>query len=525
VGKIRYKILLIDEDNTSERALKQLAENENLPYDLARVSRISEAKKRLDSQPFDIVISDDLLEDGTAFDILDSLKNTPIVLLTTPTKETAFAETAEAGTCVHLTKDPSENFIKALPRAIEDAIKQSTLKEVLDRKHKDLEAIFDAVPAGMLLVDENMIVRRVNDGVRRMVGKEYLEIINCQIGESLACVNSSSSEKGCGHAITCPLCPIRKTVKTVLDTEQTIADVETSFTLKVEGKEITRWLCVTVQPVTIDGRKHAVAGIGDITERKEAEEKAKELLELKSQLISTITHELRTPLTCMKGSIDNILDGVTGKVKKVQRSYLELTLKNITRLIKIVNQILDIRKLKAGKVSLNIEEADINIIAKEVLATMLSTAKEKSIDLSLKMENQLPKAKIDSGKITQLLINLVSNAIKFTPEKGRVHLSIQCKGGELVFCVSDTGVGIPKKDIGKIFDDFYCVQRSGQVHQGTGLGLAIVKQIVAMHNGRIEVESEVNRSTTFTVSLPLKHAPSASSVEAEQLLESSVVND
>jgi len=206
---------------------------------------------------------------------------------------------------------------------------------------------------------------------------------------------------------------------------------------------------------------------------------------------------------------------------------LDIAKRNVDRLAKLINDVLDFQKLEAGRMRLDMQANDINEIVEEVHETMDLSAKEKGIDFSIVLEDNLPKASFDRDKIIQVLTNLVSNAIKFTPKHGQVSVTARCRSEELVIRVSDTGMGIPKEALPKIFGRFYRVHRPGEEIQGTGLGLAIVKKIVMMHNGRIDVESEVNQGTTFTVFLPLttkavkEHLPA----KKDEHLESTLVNN
>jgi signal transduction histidine kinase len=312
-----------------------------------------------------------------------------------------------------------------------------------------------------------------------------------------------------------------------LDSEHPVRDVEVQPTLKVDNKEITPWFCISAEPAIVDGCKHMVVAIDDITVRKQAEEKLKEAMELKSQFISTVSHELRTPLTNMKESIAIVLDEVAGEINDEQRNFLDIAKRNVDRLARLINDVLDFQKLKAGRMKLNMQENDIKEVVGEVHQTMALSAEKKGVDFSLELEDNLPRAIFDSDKIIQVLTNLISNAIKFTPEKGRVTVCVQHQSEDLVIRVSDTGMGIPREALPKIFERFYRVHRPGKQIQGTGLGLAIVKKIVMMHGGRIEVESEVDQGTTFTVFLPLaaKSIPEVPSEKMDELLEKTVVNN
>ncbi len=271
----------------------------------------------------------------------------------------------------------------------------------------------------------------------------------------------------------------------------------------------------------------SIGVIRDITDRKKAEKKAKKTMEIESQFISTVSHELRTPLGCIKEGVDIVLDGVVGKINNKQKDFLNLAKRNVDRLSDLVDDILDLQKLGAGRTKLDMQENDITRVLVEAYKTMASSAKKKGVDFSLKLEDNLPKTRFDSDKVIQVLTNLLSNAIKFTPEHGQVSVCAQHESEELVIRVSDTGMGIPKKDLPKIFDKFYRVYRPGKQIQGTGLGLAIVKKIVMMHSGRVEVETEVGQGTTFTVFLPLagKSIPDVPSAETDKVLENNLVNN
>jgi signal transduction histidine kinase len=235
---------------------------------------------------------------------------------------------------------------------------------------------------------------------------------------------------------------------------------------------------------------------------------------------------LRTPLTCMKEGVAIVLDGVAGEINEKQRHFLDLANRNITRLASLINDVLDFQKLDVGKMKLNLQENDVRYIAEEIHEIMKLYAKDKGIDFTFDIDGNLPKVTFDRDKIIQVLTNLVSNAIKFTPEGGRVHLGFQKQDDEMVISVSDTGMGIPKEALPKIFEQFYRVQRPGKEIKGTGLGLAIVKKIVVLHSGRIEVESEPGKGTTFSVSLPLTNEPTPKALpeETDELLESSLAD-
>ena len=520
----KHSVLLIEDDKLDQMAIERFIKSEKLPFDYKIADSVSEAQTKLDREQFDIIVSDYSLGDGTALDILEVVKDTPIILITGISDEHVAIEAWRAGAYDYLPKDQDRNYLKALPKAIENAVSRKKIEDALDRKQKNLEAIFDAAPVGMLLVDENMMITRVNDAIRQMLHRDYPQIINRHIGDALACVNSARREKGCGHSPACSDCSLRKAIRVVLDSGKSVRNVLKRSTLKIDLKDTDFWLRVSAEPVVIDGHKHVVLAIEDFTENKRAEEKLKETMELKAQFISTVSHELRTPLAAIKEGVAIVLDEVTGPVNEGQRKFLDIVKRNTDRLSALINNVLDFQKLKSGNAILDIQSNDIEHILSDVRETMALYAKKSEVELSVECAHGLPKAEFDRDKIIQVLTNLVSNAIKFTPSEGRVTINVKHRDGELVIGISDTGMGIPKEALPKIFERFYRVKRPGKEIQGTGLGLAIVHKIVMMHGGRIEVESEIDRGTTFTVFLPVetKSPPDKSSTQKDEFLESSI---
>lgn len=236
----------------------------------------------------------------------------------------------------------------------------------------------------------------------------------------------------------------------------------------------------------------------DITERKKIEK-------MKDEFISMVSHELRTPLTAIKESVGIVADGTAGELNKEQKEILEIGKRNVDRLARLINDVLDFQKVQAGKMKFVFEEQDINQIVQEAAQTMLPVAaKDKNLELRIENEKDLPKIKVDRDRIMQVLINLLSNAIKFT-EKGFVKITTS-KSGEnaLLVSVIDSGIGIKQEDIEKLFQTFSQLNAPGQRKTGSsGLGLAISKEIVLNHKGKLWVESEYGKGSSFYMLLPV----------------------
>ncbi len=238
---------------------------------------------------------------------------------------------------------------------------------------------------------------------------------------------------------------------------------------------------------------------------KELEKKNKELKklnQLKSDFISMVSHELRTPLATVKEGIDLILDRITGEINKKQERTLTIAKNNIDRLARIINDLLDISRIEAGRIKLEKRRVNITHLIKQVVSSFASSAQEKGLQLRV----DLPKKDIvtyaDTDKMAEVFTNLVSNGLKFT-EKGYIQIFAQEKRNEIECSVADTGIGIPKDELPGIFTRFRQFGRvMGVGEKGTGLGLSITKWIIDIHRGKIWVESKLGKGTKFTFTLP-----------------------
>jgi signal transduction histidine kinase len=343
--------------------------------------------------------------------------------------------------------------------------------------------------------------------VRQMSGKEYREIIGCDPCRALNCAHAQTDASGTGAENSCDRCALRQIVQIVFDSGKPVRGVEVRPTLGTNREGPASWFLVSVEPLFIDTGRHVLVAFDDITDRKRAEEELRETMELKSQFIGTVSHELRTPMTSIREAVSIVLDGVAGKINQDQKHFLEIAQRNIDRLSRLIDEVLDFQRLNAGKMRFDMQPNHIEKTVEDAFTTMQPFAQKKNLNLSMDLASSLPVAVYDSDRMIQVLTNLISNAIKFTPEGGSVRVSVEQRQEHLALKVSDTGFGIPKESLGKLFGQFYRVHRPGKEIKGTGLGLAIVQKIVLAHNGRVEVESEVDKGTTFTVLLPLTVAP------------------
>jgi PAS domain S-box-containing protein len=255
---------------------------------------------------------------------------------------------------------------------------------------------------------------------------------------------------------------------------------------------------------TEDGRLIGVAALAsDITEIRKAEREMKETLEIKSQFISTVSHELRTPLTAIKESIEIVREETAGTLTTDAADFLDVARRNIDRLARLIHNVLAFQRLEAGNVRLDLRPQDFNEIAREVVAAMSPLAAQKALELSLALEDPLPRVECDRDQITQVLTNLIGNAIKFS-DRGRVLVATGVSDNRFMATVADTGCGISQEDLPRLFQKFRQLGPwDERAAGGSGLGLAISKEIVERHGGSIWVESELGEGTAVRFVLPL----------------------
>jgi len=239
--------------------------------------------------------------------------------------------------------------------------------------------------------------------------------------------------------------------------------------------------------------------LNDITRQRELEK-------MKNDFLAKVSHELRTPLIAMEKSLSLILEKTAGPLSGDQEEFLNIADRNLKRLTALINDLLDLSKLEAGKMQLNRQPAAINKVIAESIAVLGVWAQTKSIKLEQKTQEGLPELNIDPNRIIQVLNNLIGNAIKFTPSGGTITVeAILREDKEVEVSVKDTGVGMSKDELTKVFDKFYQVKGGLTTDiRGTGIGLTIAKEIVELHGGKIWVESELGKGTKFIFTLPLK---------------------
>ncbi len=350
-----------------------------------------------------------------------------------------------------------------------------------------VDSIIESMSDSLVVFTPELKISRVNRAVCELLGYKEEELINQPVEKIFSVGN-----------LDFPKETIEQRIK-----DGSLINLEICYRTK-SGNDIPVLCSVSLMKNKEGSTNCIICTAWDITEIKEAEKKLREAMEIKSKFTSMVSHELRTPLAAIKTGITLVLDGMAGEISNDQEEFLSIVKRNVDRLGRLINDVLDFQKLESGRMEFKIESNDISAVVKETHETMHSLAKEKGLKLILKTKDDLPKVKFDRDRILQVLGNLVNNAIKFT-EKGKIIISARKDKDFIQVEVGDTGPGIKAEDLHRVFRSFEQLGRTkGRKIRGTGLGLAICKEIIEKHGGQIWVESEFGQGSTFYFTLPLK---------------------
>ncbi|WP_340818622.1 CHASE4 domain-containing protein [Methanolobus sp. WCC4] len=365
-------------------------------------------------------------------------------------------------------------------------------KRLDDMEHELLErllTIINNINTGIMLIDsKSKTIVDVNPVAAEMIGLPKEKIVG-NICHRFVCLAEE------GH------CPI-------IDLNQTV-DHSERILLDKDGKEIP--VVKSVVTVKLKGKEYLIESFYDISDRKKVEEAlidaklaAEASNRAKSEFLTNMSHELRTPLNSIIGFSDMLLHNGTNTSSDKQQKYLSNISNSGKHLLEVINDILDLSKIEAGKGELDIEEFSIQDVMDEVKRTLMPLASKKDISFEYTVDDDIDIIEADRLKIKQILYNLAGNAIKFTLDNGSIRIFVRRTLNNVEVDVKDSGIGIHPDDLIDLFQPFRQVDSAlNRNYEGSGLGLAIVKKYVEMHGGSIRVESEPDKGSSFIFEIPL----------------------
>lgn len=345
-------------------------------------------------------------------------------------------------------------------------------------------ALFLSIGDGSVAIDDQGKIRRANRVALELLGFDEKEVIGKWYPSIIVALDKKNK----------PVASLERAMTKAIMNGKTVTD-RTNYLTK-DGSLLP--VSVTVSPIILNGRPvGAVEVFRDVTKENEIDN-------MKSEFISIASHQLRTPLTSVKTYAHLLVSGYQGELSHEQLEFMKIILTSVERMSDLIDILLDVSRIEAGKIEIVLKKTDINKLVSDIIRELEPAAREKNILLECLQPKKPLMAKVDQLLTTEVLTNLLSNSIKYTPKKGTVTLSIGKKGKDISFKVKDTGYGIPKSDQDRIFTKFFRADNiSRREPSGSGLGLYMVKKIIENMGGTINFESAEKQGTTFTVTIPV----------------------
>jgi two-component system, OmpR family, sensor histidine kinase NblS len=358
-----------------------------------------------------------------------------------------------------------------------DQLKAERNRYVSERNK--LELVLMSIADGVVVCDHDNRVQIVNAAATDIFAKEAKELV----GKPLVfCTEGPDSPQIC------------QIVQDFTDTLSPNALEPVIQQMHLDDRVVR----LHIAPIILNGEfLGSVIIMNDITKQAELEK-------LKNEFISNVSHELRTPITSIKSYVDTLCNHGEKLEPDIYREFLQIIDNEADRLMFLVNDVLELSRVEEGNLEFELDALDLKRAAEAGIRSINLMARDREIELTLKSEENLPLVMMNEESMERAIINLLGNAIKYTPVGGKIAVTIKHldETNEVALLVSDTGIGIPEDALEQIFDRFYRIERKVHTVKGTGLGLTIVKKIIEKHNGRVQVESCLGQGSTFSFYLP-----------------------
>jgi len=360
--------------------------------------------------------------------------------------------------------------ISELEKAIKQQAKEIQKKlQQLSSNHKIFSATLSGMSDGILLVDENNQVKLINQSAADLFETTIEHAEMHSLVEGIR-----------NHAV-----------------EEIFENCRQTQQIQMANLDLMpnhRYIHCIASPLTADLSGSVLLLFQDLT-------RIHQLEVIRQDFVSNVSHELRTPLASLKSLVETVQESA-GKDLEATQKFLEMMNREIDNLVQMVQELLELSKIESGKVPLEKKPHAPSEIIQKADERMHMQIERAKLRLVIQCDEHLPKVEVDLERLEQVLVNLIHNAIKFTPPGGTITLTAEQQGNLIIFSVRDTGIGIPPRDLERIFERFYKVDRARSA-QGTGLGLSIARHLVEAHGGKIWVESTLSQGSTFYFSIPL----------------------
>jgi signal transduction histidine kinase/DNA-binding response OmpR family regulator len=525
------KVLLI-EDNSSDAVL--IADNILLDGNGGFAIKTAGTLKEgiLLSGGYDVVLLDMWLPDSSGIETLlkfrESAAAVPVIIITGLDNTEVSIKAIQSGAQDYIVKDSLTG--KMVIRAIMYAIERKAITDSLEGARMDLERVIDGAPIMMFVAGRDMQIKKCNETASEFTGVSRADALGKRLGGILRCENCAADGLTCIESDVCRKCPFYLYLNDAAASGESFSRIEVKKNIYINGAPVEYYFLMSMVPLKYNSEDCFLISLEDITMNKKSAEKKSEAINkmreldmLKSNFVAMISHELRSPMTAIKGFLEIVISGVGGSVSAQQTEYLEIIRSNTDRLMNLINDILDMAKMESGTFPVVKSVCNIEKLLKKIIKETVGLASKKMIIVEKEGVEGDMTAEIDEFRIAQVMVNLISNAIKYSPEKSKIligskiidadaipgSLPVSDSAGNsryVMIYVKDLGDGIEKVHLGRIFDRFYQVnQKDNQVLKGVGLGLNISKNIVEAHDGFIWAESEgKGTGSTFKFAIPLK---------------------
>jgi two-component system phosphate regulon sensor histidine kinase PhoR len=473
-------VLVIDDEERVREGCRKVLAREGYEVSIAECGE--DGLKMIEGQHYDIILLDLMMPSLSGFDVLAHVKtlhpDTVIIVISGYATVENSIEAMKRGAFDFIPKPFSPEQLRVL---IKKAIEYTrAMQDIADEKSR-MRVLINRLAEGVMVTDSRKRVVLANPAFLRMAGCREANAVGCAVSE----VNHHEQlDRMIDRALAIP--------------ENELAELTEEICCETEAGQPGPILNARCIPF----RDRAGRNVGTITVLHDITT-LKRMDQIKSEFVSMVSHEIRSPLNSVLAQIKVILDGLAGEVTQRQQEILSRASEKVKSLVCLSSELLDLARIESGLISQEKEQLNLSAILADQVAFHGPKAQAKRISLTLEPLPELAPVVVDRRNMEEVFSNLISNAINYTPEGGKVAVSAAMESGYLRASVSDNGIGMAPEDLGHIFNRFYRIKTDKtRFIIGTGLGLAIVKSIVEAHNGFIRVESEPDRGSTFHVYIP-----------------------